>query len=224
MVKIYTNALIRFLLATLHMDSLRDKVSKGDVRRALTILPTGSNAYYQVYHESLVRIQNQTDNLLARRALMWTVCTKRLLTIEGLQHDLAITRETKKFDEDNMPEVDLIIEVCSGLVTFDEKSKVLRLVHFTAQECFLRKWKDWFGNAHSEIAWVCASYLSLDLFRPGKIKRCQKVNRHLFMTMPPHIGNITRTLGSLTMSSRRNCLKIHLLSSVFKAHSIAFDP
>ncbi|KAJ9360173.1 hypothetical protein C8Q69DRAFT_527788 [Paecilomyces variotii] len=157
-----------FLLATLHMDSLRDKVSKGDVRRALTILPTGSNAYYQVYHESSVRIQNQTDNLLARRALMWTVRTKRLLTIEGLQHALAITRETKKFDEDNMPEVDLIIEVCSGLVTFDEKSKVLRLVHFTAQEYFLRKWKDWFGNAHSEIAWVCASYLSLDLFRPGE--------------------------------------------------------
>ncbi|KAJ9241205.1 hypothetical protein DTO166G5_1367 [Paecilomyces variotii] len=141
-----------FLLAKLHLDSLRDKVSKGDVRRALTILPTGSDA----------------------RALMWTVCTKRLLTIEGLQHALAITRETERFDEDNMPEVDLIIEVCSGLVTFDEKSKVLRLVHFTAQEYFQRKWKDWFADAHSEIAWVCASYLSSDLFRSGEDQEMPK--------------------------------------------------
>lgn len=146
------------------------------MRRALTILPTGSDAYDQVYHESLVRIQNQTDNLkdLARRALMWTVCTKRLLTIEGLQHALAITRETERFDEDNMPEVDLIIEVCSGLVTFDEKSKVLRLVHFTAQEYFQRKWKDWFADSHSEIAWVCASYLSSDLFRSGEDQEMPK--------------------------------------------------
>lgn len=92
---------------------------------------------------------------------MWTVCTKKLLTVEGLQQALAITSTTKTLDADNMPDIDLVIEVCSGLIKFDEKSKVIRLVHFTAQEYFQRKWKMWFGDANSEIAWVCVSYLSL---------------------------------------------------------------
>ncbi|KAJ5438537.1 uncharacterized protein N7458_009535 [Penicillium daleae] len=151
-----------FLLAKLHLDSLGDKICKADIKTALTSLPTGGDAYDRVYDESMDRINSQTENLknLARRALMWTVCTKSLLTVEGLQRALAITSAKKALDADNMPDIDLVIEVCSGLIKFDEKSKVIRLVHFTAQEYFQRKWKTWFADAHSEIAWACVFYLT----------------------------------------------------------------
>lgn len=160
----------RFLLAKLHLDSLSDKVCKGDVKRALKSLPTGSDAYDRVYDESLVRIQSQTENLkhLAMRALMWTICSKGPLNVDGLQQALAITSTTKTLDVDNIPDIDLVIEVCSGLINFDEKSKVIRLVHFTAQEYLQRKWKQWFTGAHSEIAWVCVFYLSLGKSKAGK--------------------------------------------------------
>lgn len=99
---------------------------------------------------------------------MWTACTKKPVTAEGLQQALAITHTTKLLDADNMPDLDLVIEVCSGLIKFDESSKVIRLIHFTAQEYFQRKWQTLFANAHSEIAWVCASYLSSTKPEPGE--------------------------------------------------------
>ena len=44
----------------------------------------------------------------------------------------------------------------------DEKNNVIRLVHYTAQEFFNKSWKDWFPDAHPEIANICTTYLSYD--------------------------------------------------------------
>ena len=41
-------------------------------------------------------------------------------------------------DEDNLPEIEDMVSVCAGLVTIDEESNVIRLVHYITQEYFKR--------------------------------------------------------------------------------------
>ena len=164
---IYTKHLDSFLLARFHLDFLRDKISRGEVKNALKSLPNGSDAYDHIYNDSMVRIYGQTRTLkdLAMRTLGWIVCSERPLNTPELQHALAMKSMMKTFDEDIIPDIDLIIEACCGMVTVDENSGIIRLIHFTAQKYFERKWKAWFPDAHSDIATVCLAYLSLDVFK-----------------------------------------------------------
>ena len=46
----------RFLLARLHLDSLKDKRSTKAVKNALVQLPSGSSAYDMAYQEAMERI------------------------------------------------------------------------------------------------------------------------------------------------------------------------
>ena len=43
-----------------------------------------------------------------------------------------------KLDEENLPEIEDMVSVCAGLVTIDEESNIIRLVHYTTQEYFER--------------------------------------------------------------------------------------
>lgn len=43
-----------------------------------------------------------------------------------------------ELDEDNLPEIENTVSVCTGLVTIDEKSNVIYLVHYITQEYFER--------------------------------------------------------------------------------------
>ena len=73
-------------------------------------------------------------------------------------------------DEDNLPEVSDMVSVCAGLVTVDEESKMIRLVHYTTQEYFERTWKQWFPTAEDDITTICCTYLSFDVFSSGSCK------------------------------------------------------
>ena len=48
-----------------------------------------------------------------------------------LYHALAIEPGDKALNTDNVDEVEDIISVCAGLVTVDEESNIIRLVHYT---------------------------------------------------------------------------------------------
>jgi ankyrin repeat protein len=162
--------LARFLLAHLHLKSLIGKISIKTVRTALKILPTGSEAAYdQAYEDVMKRIEGQiTDQKkLAERVLSWITCAKRPLTTPELQYALAIETNASKLDEDNLSQVEDIVSVCAGLVTVDDESDIIRLVHYTAQQYFERTQKRWFPNAQSEITRICVTYLSFNAFDKG---------------------------------------------------------
>ena len=46
-----------------------------------------------------------------------------------------------ELDEENLPEIEDMVSVCAGLVTVDEESEIIRLVHYTTQEYFERTQK-----------------------------------------------------------------------------------
>jgi len=132
-------------------------------------LATGSGAYDQAYKDAMERISSQIKDQeeLAKQVLSWITCAKRPLTTSELQHALAVEIGEPQLDKDNIPEVEDIVSVCGGLVTIDEESEIIRLVHYTTQEYFERTQKQWFPDAQTNITMICVTYLSFDVFRSG---------------------------------------------------------
>ena len=99
------------------------------------------------------RIEGQKGRFkeIALKVLSWITCAKRRLTTLELQYALAVTREDAKLNKKNILQVSDMVSVCAGLVTVDEESKIIRLVHYTAQEYFEKMQKRWFPNIEIEI-------------------------------------------------------------------------
>ena len=115
------------------------------------------------------RIEGQVADSqeLAKQVLSWIACAKRPLTTLELRHALAVEIDEPELDEENLPEIEDMVSVCAGLVTVDEESDIVRLVHYTTQEYFERTWASWFPNAQTDITKACVTYLSFNNFDTG---------------------------------------------------------
>ncbi|XRM45154.1 hypothetical protein ABZX51_008254 [Aspergillus tubingensis] len=122
-----------FLLAQLHLDSLRGKLSVTAVKKTLEKLPTGTDAYDVAYEEAMERINGKTagERELAFQILAWITCARVPLKIEQLQYGLAVEPDEAEFDPDNLPDAQDMVAICAGLVTIDENCRIIRLVHHT---------------------------------------------------------------------------------------------
>jgi hypothetical protein len=109
-------------------------------------------------------------------------CAKRPLTTLELRHALAVEIHESELDEENLPEIDDTVSVCAGLVTVDEKSDIIRLVHYTTQEylqthmfwlnprkdpAMLRKNDVAMANVQKNITIICVTYLLFNTFETG---------------------------------------------------------
>jgi ankyrin repeat protein len=121
------------------------------------------------YEAAMDRIMNQKPGFrqLAEKALSWITFAKEPLTKSELQHALAVRTGDLKFDEDNLEQIERVVSVCAGLVTVDEESDIIRLVHYTTQEYFEQTRKDWFPNAEIYIAETCVTYVAFQAFESG---------------------------------------------------------
>ena len=173
--------LTRFLLAQLHLESLTGKRSPKAIRAALKSLATGYGAYDHAYENAMERINGQIKDQkeLAKQVLLWVACAKRPLTITELQHALGVEVGESKLDEENLSQVEDIVSVCAGLVTIDEESGIIRLVHYTTQEYFERMQSQWFPNAQTNITIICVSYLSFDRFESGICQNDEEFEQRL---------------------------------------------
>jgi hypothetical protein len=115
------------------------------------------------------RIEGQVADSeeLAKQVLSWITLTKRPLTTVEIQHALAMEVSKSDIDEENLPDIRDMISVCARLVTVDEESNIIRLIHYTTQEYFERTQKYWFPDAERDIAKTCVTYLSFDAFNTG---------------------------------------------------------
>lgn len=159
----------RFLLAQLHFDSLKGKKSPKAIRTALKELSTGNDAYDAAYNDAMERIEGQLagERELAKKVLSWIICAKRPLTTSELEHALAVELGELHFDKENLSPIEDMVSVCAGLVTVDKESAIIRLVHYTTQEYFERTQKCWFPQAETDIATICVTYLSFNVFETG---------------------------------------------------------
>src|SRR6187549_2533258 len=112
------------------------------------------------------RIEGQVSaqEELAKEVLSWITCARRPLTTMELQQALAVGLGDSELDEDALPQIEDMVSVCAGLVTVDDESGIIRLVHYTTQEYFERTQKQWFPNAEADITTTCVTYLSFSIF------------------------------------------------------------
>ena len=126
------------------------------------------------YDEALCRINSQKAGFqeLAIMVLSWIVCAARQLSDLELQYALGVEEGSSEFDEENLPEVNEMISVCAGLVTVDEGSKYIRLVHYTTQDYLERTLVKWAPNAEPVLARTCVTYISYDNY-PEHPRNCK---------------------------------------------------
>src|SRR5258708_5401140 len=139
------------------------KTSLRDIKRALNALPEGLGA---TYDESMKRIQTQNAEYtaLAKKVLYWIIYAVRPLTTTEIRHALAVEPDDTYLDEDGLPDEDLLVSVCAGLVTIQPESDTMSLIHYTTQEYFERRGAKLFPDAQTEIATSCLTYLLFDVF------------------------------------------------------------
>jgi hypothetical protein len=111
--------------------------------------------------------QKQGFRDLAKQVLAWIACAMRPLTISELQCALRVEVGDSELDKDNLPQVEDMVSVCAGLVTVNDESSIIRLVHYTTQECLQRTQHCWFPDAESRILKPCVTYLSFKIFNSG---------------------------------------------------------
>ncbi|KAF3316763.1 hypothetical protein TWF173_001426 [Orbilia oligospora] len=157
-----------FLLARLHFESVENKTTPKKLKTALGKLSTGEEgeaAYGIAYTEAMERIDSQNSDFknLARRVLVWVVCAERPLDQLELQHALAVEPEASQdtIDDDDLTDINDIISVCAGLVTIDEDTKIVRLIHYTTQEYFDKQ--EWTRHAQTGLAEICIIHLSIEM-------------------------------------------------------------
>ncbi|KAK3692985.1 ankyrin repeat-containing domain protein [Podospora appendiculata] len=152
-----------FLWAALQIDEVLKQKTRTMIRKTLQDMPTD---VYGVFDRTLSRIG---DDDLAQRTLHWLARAKEPLDFPPLAHALSIDLEdppADDVDEDNIPSIDVLVEICCGLVTADGAGN-LRFVHFTVQEYFEAHPEKLHPLCDIDIAKSCLTYLSLRVFESG---------------------------------------------------------
>lgn len=144
-------------------------MSTKEVRGFLHNISTTSSSYESAYEETMRRIQSQNVGYkdLAWRVLLWITHARRQLTVAELREALAVEAGTLSLDPENQPEAGDMVSACAGLVTIENGSNIIRLVHYTTQEYFGQTRAKWFPEAESDITTACLTYISFDAFGSG---------------------------------------------------------
>ncbi|CAG9983235.1 unnamed protein product [Clonostachys byssicola] len=170
-----------FLLAELHMNTVVGLPTKGDVKQALQNLAKGVEGLDETYQLAMRRIEDQGKGYreLAKQILAWIIHAKRPLSTQELRHALAVKPGMTTMDDDYIPTTRILRSVCTGLVTVDDESGTIRLVHYTTQQYFERTWTNWFPSAQIDITTICVTYLSFEVFQSGYCTTLRQFHRRL---------------------------------------------
>ena len=106
------------------------------VRQTLRDLPVG---LVQTYERILLKISKSplAKREFALRVFRWTVCSRRPMKAEELQEAVAFESSDRYWDSDKIPDENLMIETCRGLLVRDEEDRTVRFAHHTVQQYLL---------------------------------------------------------------------------------------
>ena len=106
------------------------------IRQTLQDLPVG---LVQTYERILLKISKSPlrKQEIALRVFRWTLCSQRPMKAEELQEAVAFESCDTFWDRDKIPDEDLMIETCRGLLVRDEEDRTVRFAHHTVQQYLL---------------------------------------------------------------------------------------
>ena len=148
------------------MDSLATKTALRKLKVALSTLPDGLAATYDGIMQR-ISLQGNENSHLARRVLSWIVNAMTPLTPLVLRQALAIEDQDTSLDVENMPDADLLVTVCQGLINIHQDTGFIGFVHHTTQEYFKDKSFGSYPEAQKDILRTCLTFLSFPEFGNG---------------------------------------------------------
>jgi ankyrin repeat protein len=160
----------RFLLAMLHVNSMKGKVNVEAIEDALADISSGGSSLNMAYDKTMRMIESQDEGYqkLAKHTLSWVVFSDKPLTTSELQHALAIEPGKSDLNFNNITKLDIIVSACAGLMSLEKRHDIVtvHLVHETTRAYFEENPK-WFGNVRPRLARLCLTYLTFQAFEHG---------------------------------------------------------
>ena len=89
------------------------------------------------------------------------------LTPLVLRQALAIEDQDISLDVENMPDADLLVTVCQGLINIHQDTGFIGFVHYTTKEYFKDKNFGFCPEAQKDILRACLTFLSFPEFGNG---------------------------------------------------------
>ncbi|KAH6879584.1 hypothetical protein BKA70DRAFT_207428 [Coprinopsis sp. MPI-PUGE-AT-0042] len=148
-----------FLHASLQLTALRECMSVYEVEQTLAAFPTDIG---DMYLQTWQRILDQRPNkvTLAKKVLLWVLHAASSLTTETLEQVIATCPDTYQYHSNRLVPVDTLVGLCRGLVTVEKKTRLVRLVHYTAKDALQRLISDAFPQPHSILSATCLTRLT----------------------------------------------------------------
>ncbi|KAH6909553.1 ankyrin repeat-containing domain protein [Coprinopsis sp. MPI-PUGE-AT-0042] len=151
-----------FLHADLQLQALQQCLSVQDARDTLSQFPERID---DIYLRTWVRIsesQPPKHTALARLVLLWVVFAKREMTVDELRRAVSAAQNPKghAFEAARMVPEASITSVCCGLITVEERTRVVRLIHFTAKDTLEPLLLRLFPEPHPLLLSVCLTHLT----------------------------------------------------------------
>jgi ankyrin repeat domain-containing protein 50 len=119
--------LSRFLHAKLQLEALRNCVCALDLEETLQAFPMDIHTIYTKTWERICAQEPKLANL-AKLVLLWITHADTELTIDTLRRAVATSPETHAFDPKRMVPEALLLSVCCGLISLDQKTRLVRLI------------------------------------------------------------------------------------------------
>ncbi|KAH6905409.1 hypothetical protein BKA70DRAFT_1565052 [Coprinopsis sp. MPI-PUGE-AT-0042] len=148
-----------FLHASLQLATLRECPNVREVKKTLATFPTDID---DLYHKTWQRILDlaPAKSLLARNTLTWVVHATRSLTIDELLEAVATCPDTHRFEQDRLVQEATLVGLCHGLVVVEEKTRLVRLVHYTAKNTLEHLIIETLPQPHALLSAVCLARLT----------------------------------------------------------------
>jgi len=150
----------RFLLVFLSIETILQEPTIYRRRKKLSAMGNGLNMD-SAYRTMLPRIRAQIGEKarLGMAVLKWVSHSRRPLQVDEICHAIAIRIGLNDLDNDDIPSISTLLDCCQGLVTVDQSTSTVRLIHFTLKE-HLCTHAELFDRAHSTMAETCLTYLN----------------------------------------------------------------
>jgi hypothetical protein len=125
------------------------------------------------YDDTMKRIQsgqekNRSD--LAMKMLMllsYALQPMKLGEVQLALLTMEVEPDETTIDTDDIYREELLVAICTGIVTLEDGTSAIRFVHHTAETYFESNRERRFNNGHIELTKTCVTYLLFDEFKSG---------------------------------------------------------
>ncbi|KAL8645740.1 MAG: hypothetical protein Q9226_007163 [Calogaya cf. arnoldii] len=163
--KVVQGAQEMFLLAVLHVQAILNEPTVGDMEDALDRLPQDLQTAFE---ETIQRIKRQSETCsnIALQTLRLICRARRPMLLSELRDALAFRPRLISVNRKYRPSREKLLDSCHGLVTIDEESQIIRLVHHAVYTFLLGNQEDLIRDERL-LAKLCIDYQMLQPFTSG---------------------------------------------------------